>query len=148
MRLSTEPESEPEPELERAEALALQTITAAVEAGITVFDTAHAYGQGEADMGRGERLLAAALTRSGAAAGAARVITKGGMTRPAGGWVPDGRAKRILADCEASLTALDGVAIDLYLLHAPIPGRPGPPRCARSHASSTRAWCRGWACPT
>ena len=75
MRLSTEPEPD--------EALAAQTIAAAVEAGITVFDTAHAYGQGEADMGRGERLLAGALMRSGAAA-TARVVTKGGMTRPAG----------------------------------------------------------------
>jgi diketogulonate reductase-like aldo/keto reductase len=38
--------------------------------------------------------------------------------------VPDGRAKRILADCEASLTALDGVPIDLYLIHAPDPRTP------------------------
>jgi aryl-alcohol dehydrogenase-like predicted oxidoreductase len=115
MRLSTQPE--------RDEALAAQTIAAAVEAGITVFDTAHAYGQGEADMGRGERLLAGALMRSGAAA-TARVVTKGGMTRPAGAWVPDGRAKRILADCEASLAALHGVPIDLYLIHAPDPRTP------------------------
>ena len=41
------------------------------------------------------------------------------MTRPGGGWVPDGRAKAILRDCEASLTALDGLGIDLYLIHAP-----------------------------
>lgn len=115
MRLATEPE--------RDEALAAQTIAAAVEAGVTVFDTAHAYGHGEADMGRGERLLAAALTRSGVAA-SARVVTKGGMTRPAGAWLPDGRAKRILGDCEASLTALDGVPIDLYLIHAPDPRTP------------------------
>ena len=32
------------------------------------------------------------------------------MTRPAGAWIPDGRAKSILADCEASLAALDGLA--------------------------------------
>jgi aryl-alcohol dehydrogenase-like predicted oxidoreductase/predicted kinase len=115
MRLSTEPDLD--------ETLAARTITAAVEAGITVFDTAHAYGQGEADMGHNERLLAAALTGSGAAK-RARVITKGGMTRPAGAWVPDGRAKRILGDCEASLTALDGVLIDLYLIHAPDPRTP------------------------
>ena len=46
------------------------------------------------------------------------------MTRPDGGWVPDGRAKAILADCEASLAALDGLAIDLYLIHAPDPRTP------------------------
>ena len=46
------------------------------------------------------------------------------MTRPAGGWIPDGRAKAILADCEASLAALDGLEIDLYLIHAPDPRTP------------------------
>jgi diketogulonate reductase-like aldo/keto reductase/adenylate kinase family enzyme len=43
------------------------------------------------------------------------------MTRLGGAWVPDGRAKAIAADCEASLAALDGLPIDLYLIHAPDP---------------------------
>jgi len=38
--------------------------------------------------------------------------------------VPDGRARTIRADCEASLSALDGLPIDLYLLHAPDPRTP------------------------
>ena len=46
------------------------------------------------------------------------------MTRPSGAWIPDGRAKAILADCDASLAALDGLAIDLYLIHAPDPRTP------------------------
>ena len=46
------------------------------------------------------------------------------MTRAGGGWIPDGRAKAIRADCEASLAALDGLAIDLYLIHAPDPRTP------------------------
>ncbi len=46
------------------------------------------------------------------------------MTRQGGAWVPDGRAKAIRADCEASLAALDGLAIDTYLLHAPDPRTP------------------------
>jgi aryl-alcohol dehydrogenase-like predicted oxidoreductase/predicted kinase len=92
------------------------TIAAAVDAGVTVFDTARAYGDNE-------QLVARALRRCGAERDA-RVVTKGGMTRPAGGWVPDGRAKAILADCEASLLALDGLAIDLYLIHAPDPRTP------------------------
>src|SRR5438046_6046728 len=46
------------------------------------------------------------------------------MTRTGGGWIPDGRARAILADCEASLAALDGFAIDLYLIHAPDPRTP------------------------
>ena len=118
---------------DRDEALAAQTIAAARDAGITVFDTAHAYGRDETELGSGERLLARALAGRGRApagcgraATRARVITKGGMTRPGGGWVPDGRAKRIMADCEASLAALGGLPIDLYLIHAPDPRTPWP----------------------
>jgi aryl-alcohol dehydrogenase-like predicted oxidoreductase len=108
MRLSTDET--------RDEEVALATIAAAAEAGITVFDTARAYGDNET-------LLARALRRSGAEA-SARIVTKGGMTRPGGGWIPDGRAKAIRADCEASLAALDGLPIDLYLIHAPDPRTP------------------------
>ncbi len=122
MRLSTEPEPE------RHGALAAETIAAALEAGITVFDTARAYGRDGTELGHNERLLACALGSRGGGAGVGaarpRVVTKGGMTRPAGAWVPDGRAKRILADCEASLAALDGPGIDLYLIHAPDPRTP------------------------
>lgn len=93
-----------------------ETIAAAATAGITVFDTARAYGENE-------RLLARALRECGADA-RARIVTKGGMARPGGAWVPDGRAKAIRADCEASLAALDGLPVDLYLLHAPDPRTP------------------------
>jgi aryl-alcohol dehydrogenase-like predicted oxidoreductase len=108
MRLSTEPEQDEE--------LALATIAAAVDAGVTVFDTARSYGDNE-------RLLARALRRYGGDA-EARIVTKGGMTRVGGGWVPDGRAKALRADCEASLAALDGLPVDLYLIHAPDPRTP------------------------
>jgi aryl-alcohol dehydrogenase-like predicted oxidoreductase/predicted kinase len=117
MRLSTEADRAPEP--------AERTIAAALEAGITVFDTARAYGLDQHDLGHNERLLARALRSAGArASSTARIVTKGGMSRPGGAWVPDGRAKVIRADCEASLTALDGIPIDTYLLHAPDPGVP------------------------
>src|SRR5919206_44060 len=46
------------------------------------------------------------------------------MRSPDGGWQPDGRAGTLRADCEASLAALAGRAIDLYLLHAPDPRTP------------------------
>ena len=108
MRMSTDED--------RDEEQALETIAAAAEAGITVFDTARAYGDNE-------RLLADGLRRAKADA-TARIVTKGGMSRAGGGWIPDGRAKAIRADCEASLAALDGLAIDLYLIHAPDPRTP------------------------
>jgi aryl-alcohol dehydrogenase-like predicted oxidoreductase/predicted kinase len=92
----------------RLEGSAAETIAAAVESGITVFDTARAYEGSEA-------FLAHALR----GVDGARIVTKGGMSRARGAWIPDGRAKAIRADCEASLEALDGLPIDLYLLHAP-----------------------------
>ena len=106
------------------EDVASETIAAAAEAGITVFDTAHAYGD-DAAYGRNEGLLSRALRACGADR-RARIVTKGGMTRVANAWIPDGRAKAILADCESSLAALDGLPIDLYLIHAPDPRTPWP----------------------
>jgi aryl-alcohol dehydrogenase-like predicted oxidoreductase len=115
MRLSTD-ES-------RDEELALETIAASADAGVTLFDTARAYGLGEAELGHNERLLARALRRCGAER-RARIVTKGGMARTGDGWIPDGRAKSIRTDCEASLGSLDGLPIDLYLIHAPDPRTP------------------------
>ena len=105
------------------ERLVLDTIAAATGAGITVFDTAHAYGADRAGLGHNKRVVARAL-RAADRQRSARIVTKGGMTRPDGAWVPDGRAKAIAADCEASLAALDGLSIDLYLIHAPDPRTP------------------------
>jgi aryl-alcohol dehydrogenase-like predicted oxidoreductase/predicted kinase len=107
----------------RDEELALETIAAAADSGITAFDTARSYGLGADELGHNEKLLARALRACGAHE-TARIVTKGGMTRTDGGWVPDGRAKALRADCEASLAALDGLAIDLYLIHAPDPRTP------------------------
>jgi aryl-alcohol dehydrogenase-like predicted oxidoreductase len=105
------------------EQLAFDTVAAAVGAGITVFDTAHAYGVERGGPGSNERLVAGAL-RAADLHRTARLITKGGMTRPDGAWVPDGRAKAIVADCRASIEALGGLPIDLYLIHAPDPRTP------------------------
>jgi len=108
MRLSTDEDRDDE--------RSLATIAAAAEAGITAFDTARAYGDNEQLLARALRLCRAEER--------ARIVTKGGMSRAGGAWVPDGRAKSILGDCEASLAALDGLPIDLYLLHAPDPRTP------------------------
>lgn len=114
MRMSTDED--------RDEELALKTVAAAAASGVTVFDSAHAYGHGTAELGHNERLLAHALRLCGAQR--ARIVTKGGMMRAGGGWIPDGRAGAILRDCESSLGALDGLPIDLYLIHAPDPRTP------------------------
>jgi aryl-alcohol dehydrogenase-like predicted oxidoreductase len=86
-------------------------VEAALAAGIRLFDTAHAYGD---EPGDNERALAAALRGA-----TAQVVTKGGMVRTGTAWMPDGRATAVRRDCLASLDALGGRPIDLYLLHAP-----------------------------
>ncbi len=43
---------------DRDEERALATIAAAADAGVTVFDTARAYGRDETELGHNERLLA------------------------------------------------------------------------------------------
>src|SRR5215207_5922567 len=65
MRLSTDESDDEE--------LALETIAAAAAAGVTVFDTARAYGDNERLVARALRLCGAERT--------ARTVTKGGMTR-------------------------------------------------------------------
>jgi aryl-alcohol dehydrogenase-like predicted oxidoreductase len=111
MRLSTDAEVD--------DARGLATVHAAIDAGITLFDTARAYARDETTLGENERLLARAFRGRPAAMGRLRIVTKGGMSRPAGRWEPDGRARTVREDCEASLEALGGIPIDLYLLHAP-----------------------------
>jgi aryl-alcohol dehydrogenase-like predicted oxidoreductase/predicted kinase len=115
MRLSTEPD--------RSEDRAVATVHAALDGGVIVFDTARAYALDEGDLGHNERLLARALAAH-PLGDKARIVTKCGMTRPAGSWRPDGRARSIVADCEESLRALGGRPIDLLLLHAPDPRVP------------------------
>jgi aryl-alcohol dehydrogenase-like predicted oxidoreductase len=111
MRLSTEST--------RDDQRALDTLDAALCAGVRIFDTARSYALDEHDLGHNERLVAQALKRQPGVA--TRVITKCGMRRDGGAWIPDGRARTILEDARASVQALDGVPIDVLILHAPDP---------------------------
>src|SRR5262249_27360026 len=115
MRLSTEPG--------RSEAESIAVVRSAIAAGVTLLDTADAYCHDESDTGHNERLIAAALS-SDVDRERVVVATKGGLTRPDGRWVPDGRARHLMAACEASLTALGVERIALYQLHAPDPRGP------------------------
>ncbi len=49
------------------------------------------------------------------------MATKGGLTRPEGRWVADGRARHLAAACDASRRALGFERLPLYQLHAPDP---------------------------
>jgi hypothetical protein len=116
MRLST---TEP-----RDEARAVAVIHAALDAGATLLDTADAYCLDEHDTGHNERLIASALRTWPGDASRITVATKGGLTRPRGRWVPDGRGKHLRQACLASLAALGVPAINLYQLHAVDPRVP------------------------
>lgn len=101
-----------------------ETIAAALDAGVNLFDTADAYALDESEFGHNERVVAAALCEYGAAPGRALVATKGGHTRVGEAWELDGSPAYLRAACEASLRRLGVEVIDLYQLHRPDPDTP------------------------
>ena len=103
----------------------LDTVTAALDAGVTLFDTADAYGPGDEKgagaQGANERLIASILDELGVRD---RVVlaTKGGHVRTeGGGWEVDSSAAHLRAAVDASLERL-GVE-QIVALAAP-PARP------------------------
>jgi len=106
------------------EARAIRTIHAALEAGVTLIDTADAYCIDETEVGHGERLVARALATRPGDRDRVLVATKGGHTREGGEWYLDGRPEHLRQACEASLRALGVEAIGLYQFHRPDPKVP------------------------
>ncbi|MDQ1484609.1 MAG: hypothetical protein QOJ62_302 [Actinomycetota bacterium] len=107
------------------EARALRTIHGALDAGITLIDTADAYCLGSDDFGHGERLVAKALATYGGDATEIFVATKGGHTRGKdGSWDVDGRPEYLKRAVENSLKALGVQQIGLYQYHRPDPKVP------------------------
>jgi HAD superfamily hydrolase (TIGR01662 family) len=103
---------------------AVAVLHAAFDTGVNFLDTADAYCLDEGDAGHNERLIARAIASWSGDRSTLRVATKGGLTRPGGAWVPDGRARHLEAACAASRRALRVERIALYQLHAPDPRTP------------------------
>lgn len=100
----------------------IDTIHAALDAGITLIDTADAYHLDASDVGHNEALIAEALASYGGDTSDVLVATKGGHLRPGGGaWTLDGSPAHLKAACEASLRRLGVEAIGLYQFHRPDP---------------------------
>jgi aryl-alcohol dehydrogenase-like predicted oxidoreductase len=97
------------------ETAAGRVVAAALEAGVTTFDTADLYGDGFS-----EEYLGRAL---GARRDDAVIVTKFGMRQPPDGLAP-GSAAWVARACEESLRRLGTDRIDVYLLHTPDPSTP------------------------
>jgi aryl-alcohol dehydrogenase-like predicted oxidoreductase len=107
------------------ETRALATVHAALDAGVTLLDTADSYHLPGDAPGHNEELVARALATYGGDTADVLVTTKGGRGRPGDGtWTVTGSARHLKAAAEASLKRLGVAAIGLYQLHKPDPAVP------------------------
>lgn len=109
----------------KSEEESIATIHAALDAGVTLLDTADAYCLDSSEFGHGEELVAKALKGYGGGTDEVLVATKGGHTRTSGGdWTVDSSADYLRSACDASLARLGVDAIGLYQHHRPDPKVP------------------------
>jgi aryl-alcohol dehydrogenase-like predicted oxidoreductase len=107
------------------ESRSIATIHAALDAGVTLIDTADSYHIYADEVGHNESLIAKALASHGGGGRDVLVATKGGHPRPGDGtWGHAASPEQLKAACEASLSRLGVEAIGLYQLHRPDPKVP------------------------
>jgi aryl-alcohol dehydrogenase-like predicted oxidoreductase len=100
----------------------VRTIHAALDAGVTLIDTADAYHLHADEVGHNETLIAQALASWGGDTSGVLVATKGGHLRPGdGSWTVDGSPAHLRQAVEGSLKRLGVDAIGLYQFHRPDP---------------------------
>jgi aryl-alcohol dehydrogenase-like predicted oxidoreductase len=93
----------------------VRAIHQALDAGVTLLDTAMSYGQGHNEQLVGRAL--ASWPGGPGGSGGAVVATKFGIVRGPGGVRVDGHPEHVRGYCEASLRRLGRDVIDLYYLH-------------------------------
>ncbi|MFJ8160309.1 aldo/keto reductase [Streptomyces sp. NPDC096136] len=107
------------------ESRAIATVHAALDAGVTLIDTADSYHWHAGEAGHNERLVARALARYGGDTSGVLIATKGGRGRPGdGSWTVTGTPEHLKRAAEASAVRLGVEAIGLYQLHKPDPAVP------------------------
>ncbi|MFC9295132.1 aldo/keto reductase [Streptomyces sp. NPDC057011] len=107
------------------EARAIATVRAALDAGVTLIDTADSYHWHADEVGHNELLIARALARYGGDTSGVLVATKGGRGRPGdGSWTVTGTPAHLKRAAGASAKRLGVEAIGLYQLHKPDPAVP------------------------
>lgn len=106
----------------------LDTVRAALDAGVTLFDTADAYGPGEEKgagaQGENERLIASLLAELGVRDQVFLATKAGHVRTEGGGWDVDSSATHLESAVEKSLERLGGDHIDLWQHHRPDPTVP------------------------
>ncbi|WP_369223506.1 aldo/keto reductase [Streptomyces sp. R39] len=103
----------------------IATIHAALDAGVTLIDTADAYHRDAGEVGHNEELIARALREYGPGAGDVLVATKGGHLRPGdGSWTVNGDPAHLKQAAKESARRLGVEAIGLYQFHRPDPRVP------------------------
>ena len=106
-------------------ARSVATIHAALDAGVTLIDTADAYHQHADEVGHNEELIADALRSWGGDATSVLVATKGGHLRPGdGSWTRNGDPAYLKQAARDSAKRLGVDAIGLYQFHRPDPKVP------------------------
>ncbi|GHF65822.1 oxidoreductase [Streptomyces mashuensis] len=104
---------------------AVATVHAALDAGVTLIDTADSYHWHAGEVGHNELLIARALAAYGGDTSGVLVATKGGRGRPGdGSWTVTGDPEHLKRAAEASAERLGVDAIGLYQLHKPDPAVP------------------------
>ncbi|GAA4357487.1 aldo/keto reductase [Microbacterium rhizosphaerae] len=104
------------------ESRSIATIHAALDAGVTLIDTADAYHRDADEVGHNELLIAKALSGYGGDTSNVLVATKGGHLRPGdGSWTLNGRPDYLKQAAKASAKRLGVDAIGLYQFHRPDP---------------------------
>ncbi|PKW26938.1 aldo/keto reductase [Phycicoccus duodecadis] len=107
------------------EARSIATIHAALDAGVTLVDTADAYHRDANEVGHNETLIAKALASYGGDTSHVVVATKGGHLRPGdGSWTRNGDPAYLKEAAKASAQRLGVDAIGLYQFHRPDPEVP------------------------
>jgi len=103
----------------------IATIHAALDAGVTLIDTANSYHLLADEVGHNERLIAKALRSYGADTSGVLVATKGGHLRPGdGSWTQNGDPAYLKEAAKQSAKDLGVEAIGLYQFHRPDPRVP------------------------
>ncbi|WP_336725327.1 aldo/keto reductase [Cellulosimicrobium cellulans] len=107
------------------EARSVATVHAALDAGVTLIDTADAYHLHADEVGHNEELIARALRSYGSDTSDVLVATKGGHLRPGDGtWTRNGDPAYLKRAAKESARRLGVDAIGLYQFHRPDPEVP------------------------